>query len=225
MDIALRGDTGSCLNERLGQSAFLVAVADGFGTIGGESPARLALRQFRFECARKLRRRRTMYSHKMLTAVLVGALSRVNGDLFRRSAAHDDYVTGGASLTATLVLSGHAYIAHIGRSAAYLWRDASVVQLTKEDTFESILTRSLGTQPHLEVSVCAFPLYDGDALILANRPLDDPMSFELAHNRSLAIVRYVAADQLAFEPSAGSTFPAICRITIATMLLFLLMSV
>ncbi|MDQ2679996.1 MAG: hypothetical protein M3Y21_03105 [Candidatus Eremiobacteraeota bacterium] len=224
MDIALKGDAGSCLNERLGGSIFLVAVADGFGTIGGESPARLVLRQFRFECARKLRRQRVR-SHKMITAALIAVLNRVNSDIFRRSAAHDDYITGGASITAMLMVADHAYIAHIGRTAAYLSRDARVVRLTKEDTFEQILTRSIGTQPQLEVSFCAFPLCEGDAVILASHPLVDPAVFEQASNRSLAIVRYHTQPETASEPSGRSGVAAISRIAIATVLLFGLMSI
>lgn len=215
MDVAVSGDRASCLTQRLGRSTYLFAIAQGFGTIAGLSPARLALARFKHECERKARRD---------TSGLIAALGHVNGDLYLRSAAHEDYITGGASLTAILVVAGHAYLAHVGSTAAYLSRNGTIVALTKEDAFELILTRSLGTQSNLEVTVCSFPLSDGDTLVLASRALSDLNEFERAADQSVAIVRYSAGPEPPFEPAPRRGRASAYRIAIATLVFFGLMS-
>ncbi len=100
---------------------------------------------------------------------MLGVLSRVNGDIFSRSAAHDDYVTAGCSLTATLVVRGHAYVIHSGGTAAYLAHKGEVTSLTSEDAFESVtplLSRALGTASSLDVSVSSVAVDAGDVMIL-----------------------------------------------------------
>ncbi|MGZ3561422.1 MAG: PP2C family protein-serine/threonine phosphatase [Vulcanimicrobiaceae bacterium] len=176
MEVAVSGDRGCVLSTRLGPSMYLFAVAHGFGSIDGASPARLALHRLRTDFERRARHnrlRRAQMRPKAITSALISALSRVNGDLHLRSASHEDYITAGCSLTAALIIDDRTYLAHVGTTAAYLARDGYVVGLTREDVFEAdgprILTRAIGIGAHLEVAVCSFTLSTGDALVLSGR--------------------------------------------------------
>jgi PPM family protein phosphatase len=116
---------------------------------------------------------------------LIDAFSRVNARVFARSGNGEDRVSAGTSLTAAVVFGGNAYMAHVGRTRAYLERDGGLAALTADDEIDRrswlrprgnvpteafaghVLTRSLGTQPTLDPSVGTFRLMHGDVLILA----------------------------------------------------------
>lgn len=172
MDVAIRGDRASCLSLQLGPRSWLFAVARGFGLIDGAAAAPATLARVRGECERRLkgeRFRRAVDRPQAAATAMLGVLSRVNGDIFSRSAAHDDYVTAGCSLTATLVVRGHAYVIHSGGTAAYLAHKGEVTSLTSEDAFESVtplLSRALGTASSLDVSVSSVAVDAGDVMIL-----------------------------------------------------------
>lgn len=172
MDVAIRGDRASCLSLQLGPRSWLFAVARGFGTIDGVAAAPATLARVRGECERRLkgeRFRRAVDRPQAAATALLGVLSRVNGDIFSRSASHDDYVTAGCSLTATLVVRGHAYVIHSGGTAAYLAHKGDVTSLTAEDSLETttpLLSRALGAASSLDVSVSSVNVDAGDVMIL-----------------------------------------------------------
>jgi serine/threonine protein phosphatase PrpC len=172
VDVAIRGDRASCLSLQLAPRSWLFAVARGFGTIDGIAAAPATLARVRGECERRLkgeRFRRAVDRPQAAATAMLGVLSRVNGDIFSRTAAHDDYVTAGCSLTATLVVRGHAYVIHSGGTAAYLAHKGEVTSLTSEDAFESmtpLLSRALGTASSLDVSVSSVSVDAGDVMIL-----------------------------------------------------------
>ncbi len=180
MALAVSGDRGTTLGLALGSGAHVFAVAEGFGTIDHIPTAGAALARLRAECERRStgeRLRRVLQRSDAASGLLLGAMGRVNAELFVRSAAHDDYVTAGCSLTAVLVNGRRAFVAHAGSTAAYLVRAGFVMALTQDDAVREgrvrILTRSMGTQAHLEASVCNFTFDDGDTLVLTDRRLRD----------------------------------------------------
>lgn len=172
MDVAIRGDRASCLSLQLGPHSWLFAVARGFGAVDGVAAAPATLGRIRSECERRLkgeRFRRAVDRPQAAATALLGVLSRVNGDLFSRSASHDDYVTAGCSLTATLIVRGHAYVIHTGGTAAYLAHQGEVSALTAEDALDGstpLLARALGTTSALDVSVSSVCVDAGDVMIL-----------------------------------------------------------
>lgn len=173
MDVAIRGDRASCLSLQIGPRSWLFAVARGFGTVDGVAAAPATLARLRIECERRLkgeRFRRAVDRPQAAATALLGVLARVNGDVYARSAAHEDYVTAACSLTATLVVRGHAYVVHSGGTAAYLAHKGDVSALTAEDVLEgahsSLLSRALGTAPSLDVSVSSVCVDAGDVMIL-----------------------------------------------------------
>ena len=173
MDVAIRGDRTSCLTLQLGAQSWLFAVARGFGTVDGRSSAPAALSRIRNECERRLkgeRFRRSVDRPEAAATAMLGVLSRVNGELFSRSAAHDDYVTAGCSLSATLVVRGRAYVIHTGGTAAYLAHGGDLKWMTADDTLDGgdcpLLARALGTTKSLDVSVSSVGVEPGDVIIL-----------------------------------------------------------
>jgi len=173
LDVAIRGDRASCLSLQLGPRSWLFAVARGFGTVDGVSAAPATLERLRAECERRLRTerfRRAVDRVQAAPTAVLGALSRVNGDLFARSASHADYVTAGCSITMALVVRGYACVIHTGGTAAYLAHQGDISVLTGEDTLSEatheLLGRALGASASLDVSVSSVPFDPGDVMIL-----------------------------------------------------------
>ncbi len=104
-----------------------------------------------------------------------------------------DYASGsellsgmGTTTTALVVKEGEAYIAHVGDSRAYLYRDGQLRQLTEDHSWVAeqvkarilteeqarvhpsrhLLARALGTQPHVHVDTITLLLRPGDLLLL-----------------------------------------------------------
>jgi serine/threonine protein phosphatase PrpC len=209
VDVAIRGDRASCLSLQLGARSWLFAVARGFGTIDGVAAAPATLARIRVECERRLkgeRFRRAIDRPQAAATAMLGVLSRVNGDLFSRSASHDDYVTAGCSLTATMVVRGHAYVIHSGGTAAYLAHKGEVTSLTAEDALEGampLLARALGTTSSLDVSVSSVDVDGGDIMILMGHRVRGEVDRRalIAHveeagvNEHMLVVRFDESDR------------------------------
>jgi hypothetical protein len=211
MDVAIRGDLASCLTLRVASSAWVFAIARGFGEVDGVPIARAALARFENECRKRTcseaKRRRLLRSH-VAAGVLCGALGRVNGALYLRSAGHDDYVASACSLSAALVVRNRAYVAHAGSTAVYLVHGGDVLALTGEEAFEtapcvSILARALGVEPSLNFAVSSIALEKGDVLAFcghAMRGSADSQRFvemlETGPEPHVMRVRYEASDDL-----------------------------
>ena len=161
---------------QLGPRTWFLAVSRGFGNVDGVPIERALLARLRAECERRLRgerfRRAVDRPHAAATAVLA-ALARVNGDIYARTAGHEDYVTAATSLTAALVVRGRAYVMHAGGTAAYLAHRGEVVALSGDDTFDDapapLIARALGITPNLDVAVSSVMLDEGDVIVLVGR--------------------------------------------------------
>jgi len=173
VDIAIRGDRASALSLQLGPRSWLFAVARGFGTVDGVAAAPATLERLRAECERRLRTerfRRAVDKVQAAPTAILGALARVNGDLFARSASHADYVTSGCSMTIALIVRGYACVIHAGGTAAYLSHHGEITVLTGDDTLgeapSELLSRALGSSSSLDVSVASVTFDAGDVMIL-----------------------------------------------------------
>ncbi len=192
MDVAVGSHAGwqeyngeAFLSERLAPGVALLAVADGFGTIRGGPVAGIAL-----EALRDALRRRTKLASlptanpAVLRTAILSAFASANARVYAQTGSHEDFVSGGTSLTAILVAGARAIVGHVGESRAYLRRDGELRSLTEDDALAfaepraagnvipaeapalSLLTRTLGTQPTLEASILELNLAQGDALLL-----------------------------------------------------------
>lgn len=210
MDVAIRGDLASCLTLRLAPATWVFAIARGFGEIEGMPIARAALARLEAECRRRARgetrRRRLQRSHAAAGA-LSGALARVNGALYLRSAGHDDYVPSACSLSAVLVVRNRAYVAHAGSTAVYLVHCANVIPLTQGETFDDsarpVLARALGVTPTIAFAVTSVALSAGDVVALCGHAVAQPVdsagfveSLESGAEEQVLRVRYEPSDDV-----------------------------
>ncbi|MBV9737454.1 MAG: hypothetical protein JO177_04715 [Candidatus Eremiobacteraeota bacterium] len=181
MPLTITGHRRRYLQLALGSHANAFAVCNGFGSVDGIPVEEAALRELQTTLQRRSRGARFAYQiakPKAMAAFLIAVVSHLNAYLFKRSAAHEDYVTSGASLTLILVCKDRAYLAHVGTTAAYVVRSGYVVALTKDDSWAfdddqpaRILTRALGIGSQMQMSVCSFRVAGGDTLVLASKRL------------------------------------------------------
>jgi hypothetical protein len=174
--LAIRGDRASCLSLQLGSGTWLLAVARGFGRVGGVPTESALLARLRAECLRRMRSprfRRAIDRPQAAATALLAILARVNGALYANTASHEDYVTAAASLTAVLVVARIAYVIHAGATAAYLARAGDVVPLCEDDAMDdrptAVLARAFAVAPVLDVVVTNARLIAGDAIVLLGR--------------------------------------------------------
>jgi hypothetical protein len=214
MDVAIRGDRASCLTMQLGPRTWLLAVTRGFGAVDGVPTERALLSQLRAECERRLRRerfRRAVDRPPAAATAVLAALARVNGEIYARTAGHDDYVTAACSLTAVLVVRGHAYVMHCGGTAAYLAHQGDVTALSGDDTFDDaalpLLSRALGTSAALDVAVSSVMLDAGDVIVLLGRrvPGDVDRLALIAHVESAGPAEHVLVARFERDDAADES--------------------
>jgi PPM family protein phosphatase len=154
----------------------LYAVADGMGGHrGGEVASHLALQTIE------------TLAHDG-KGTLADQVREANRAVFEKS-QEDRAVAGmGTTLTAAKVVDDSAHLAHVGDSRAYLLRAGAFRQLTDDHTLvnrmvkageisvaeadvhphRNVLTRSLGTEPDVQVDTDEVALMDGDRLVLCS---------------------------------------------------------
>ncbi|MGZ5297431.1 MAG: Stp1/IreP family PP2C-type Ser/Thr phosphatase [Actinomycetota bacterium] len=119
----------------------------------------------------------------------LGELIRsANRAVFERSVSDRNVSGMGTTLTAATVDEQGAHLGHVGDSRAYLLRAGSLRQLTDDHTLvnrmvkageiteqeagvhphRNVLTRSVGTEPEVDVDEEDVPLIDGDRLLLCS---------------------------------------------------------
>ena len=165
------GNEDAYLND-----APLFAVADGMGGHqGGEVASRLALETLEVLFKRG---RGTLADH----------LREANRAVFDRS-SRDPAVAGmGTTLTAAVAEAGRLRLAHVGDSRAYLLRDGRLRMLTEDHTLvqrmvergeiteqeadvhphRSVLTRTIGTEPDVQIDEGVLDAQDGDRILLCS---------------------------------------------------------
>jgi serine/threonine protein phosphatase PrpC len=160
----------------------LYAVADGMGGhAAGDVASQMA--------AERVMRDFTSQSPDGVAAGLTAAILAANSEIFERAGRETDKAGMGTTVTA-LALSGDGigHIAHVGDSRAYRLRAGQLMQMTTDHTwvqeqveagrltalqarhhpFASILTRALGTEPHIEVDLIQIGVLPGDMILLCS---------------------------------------------------------
>jgi len=196
MDVAVGSELGiwqrqnddAHVSESIAPNVTFFGVADGFGALGrGVPTASLALGAVRDFVRRRQRLGAfgaRSISPSSVRALLLSALDYANARLYSQSGSHEDFVAGGTSLTAVLIVGHHAFVGHVGDARAYLLRLGRLEPLTVDDAMftdavasaksslparprvRSLLWRSLGTQAKLEASIAHVELLAGDQLVL-----------------------------------------------------------
>jgi PPM family protein phosphatase len=187
------------------ESGLLAAVADGMGgAAAGEIASREGLtslsvnlfgRWGRFPAAR--------HRECDLWTALRSATEEASHAVLRYSDEERTARGMGTTLTAAVLWNGCAYIAQVGDSRAYLYRQSRLVQLTSDQTLvnemmqsgiitaeqarihpqRSMITQALGAPRPLEVALCRVQLRRGDRLMLSS----DGLHGEIASSTLLTI--------------------------------------
>lgn len=180
---AARTDTGR-VREANEDSYFagtrVFCVADGLGGhLAGEVASQLA--------AKTIAELDSRPTEEAVTRL--GETVRKANRLVHDEARSDSTKSGmGTTMTAVVVDSSSAHLAHVGDSRCYLLRDGDVTLLTEDHTVvgrmvsdglltaeqatqhpqRSMLTRALGTAKHVDVDVTHASLHGGDRLLLCS---------------------------------------------------------
>lgn len=115
----------------------LFAVADGMGgELAGEVAAQMALDQL----VKNVSQLESL-GQEQLGGWLERVLSEANRDVFELAGKDADKKGMGTTLTVLLTRGKSAWIAHVGDSRAYLWRDGSLLTLTEDHSLVGELVR------------------------------------------------------------------------------------
>lgn len=180
------------VNPHLG----LYAVADGMGGHqGGERASRLALdvMQAEIEAAKSTGALPEKGGNGHAGRIIERAAQRAGESIFAAAQADPELHGMGTTLTAMLVHRGRAYVAHVGDSRCYLYRDGKCLQLTedhswvneqvragllspedaRESKFKHIITRSVGFERHVSVDGVTLAIEPGDCFLLCSDGLSN----------------------------------------------------
>ncbi len=124
---------------------------------------------------------------KDLIALLEHAVQRACSKIHEEAAGDAAKRGMGTTLSALLVVGHQGFIAHVGDSRIYLWRDARIQQLTEDHTVynelikrgkltreqiekvqqKNAITRAVGVYERVEVDTLVLELIAGDTLVIA----------------------------------------------------------
>lgn len=119
-----------------------------------------------------------------------------NAAIFNASQSEAQYSGMGTTLVFAWLLGQRLYVAHVGDSRAYLWRNDDLLRLTRDHSLlqeqidsgqisldearysanRNLVTRALGIEPEVEVDIAAHDIVEGDLLLLCSDGLNDMLS-------------------------------------------------
>ncbi|NLN06416.1 MAG: Stp1/IreP family PP2C-type Ser/Thr phosphatase [Firmicutes bacterium] len=178
----------------------LLAVADGMGGhAAGEVASSMALDVIRsYLDSHRQKLLQAAAQGKTLLPYLEKMLALANAQILQSSGENCEYNGMGTTLTMILHVLEMSWLAHIGDSRAYLFREQSVQQLTEDHTLVSqlvkngqiraeeasdhpqrnILTRALGTDKDPGFDIIPLSLRKGDRLLLCTDGLHSHVGAE-----------------------------------------------
>jgi protein phosphatase len=163
--------------------ATLIAVTDGIGGApAGEIASDVAARTL----VETLAMSRSDALDEM-AATMEDVVRRVNEAVVTAATEHAAYAGMGTTLTAVVIAGAVATIGHVGDSRAYLLRDGTLQQLTRDHTQaqeafgcnslglpgRNVLTRAIGVQPEVRADTSTCDVRPGDRLLVATDGLHD----------------------------------------------------
>ena len=163
----------------------MFAVADGMGGVsGGDFASRLGLQTLVEE-----------YYARTETTVpqrLQESVGQANRRIFQEAENHPEFYGMGTTMCALIVHGDHAYIAHVGDSRLYLYRDA-LYQVTEDHSLvaeqvrsgyisedearthslKNLITRAVGTKDAVKADLYAVKLKVGDTILMCSDGLSN----------------------------------------------------
>lgn len=206
--MSAEGLTNIGLKRNKNQDTFLIredfnlyVVADGMGGHqAGEVASAIATRTIErvfSEASRK---------DFSVVQVLKSAVEEANSIIYQSSKNNSqDYIMG-TTLTTAAIEGNTAYIAHVGDSRAYIMDEKTITPITVDHSYvgelirngslseeeavshpqRNILTRALGTEPHVNIDLFEIQMKKNDCLILCTDGLFNALSKEEIHEIVLA---------------------------------------
>jgi protein phosphatase len=195
------------------EAGWLCAVADGMGgSAVGEVASRLAVDTLAS----------TYYASLGGPGDLVSAVEQANSVVYETAQQNQRYGGMGTTMTAALARAGRLTVAHVGDSRAYLLRQGTIRQLTRDHTWvaelvragaldpnhrknlpiSSVLTRALGRASSIEVDLVEEELQAGDGIVLCSDGLTNQVddweiarvaAAEAPHEAARSLVRLARA--------------------------------
>jgi serine/threonine protein phosphatase PrpC len=185
--------------SQFGETGYLMVVADGMGGhAGGEVASRLAIATFiniTLHVPDWILRLDDEYAQKLMERAAMRV--RQVHETLKEKARLDPRLQGmGTTMTAAFSLGNDLFVAQVGDSRAYLFRDGSLQLLTRDQThaqmladmgaisqqdvachrLRHVLTNALGSsQRDMRAEIHRWKLVDGDRLLLCTDGLTDMM--------------------------------------------------
>lgn len=179
-------------------NCFLIVVADGMGGHkAGEVASKMAItsleRSF-LSLYHKFDGMDISGMEKLLTEMVTAA----NGEIYRASLLNEEHSGMGTTLTMGIIIEDSLWIAHVGDSRAYLFRDGIISKLTDDHSLvgelvakgelteaeasshphRNILTRALGSQGEIDVDISNLSIRERDVLIFTSDGLTNLLNAE-----------------------------------------------
>lgn len=186
-----RGDTLEfyrLIEQPADERGTLFMVADGMGgaaagEIASATAVDVILRHLREQVAQ-----RSVITPDELVATLTDAAEMANAAIFRRASTQPELRGMGTTATVATLLGDTLYIAQVGDSRAYLVREGTAIQLTKDQSLmqklieagelteeeaaqserRNIILQALGPEPTVKLDITHQQLRRGDVLILCS---------------------------------------------------------
>jgi serine/threonine protein phosphatase PrpC len=135
-------------------------------------------------------------SDSNLEEILQAAVKEANKRVFETQKLKSEYRGMGSTLTVLTLLNDYYYVAQVGDSRAYLFRDKKLQQLTRDHSLvwplyesgiltkddisrhpqKNLITRSIGTHAEVEADLQKGPVHEGDIFLLCSDGLTDVLS-------------------------------------------------
>jgi len=179
----------------------LLMVADGMGgQAHGQEASRLAVQSLEDYVSNSLRSKQV--ASKTFLPLLKAGVKSANRVLYQRN--QEQINAMGTTMTAVLVVETTAYVAHVGDSRFYLYREPTgLSQITQdhslvaalaaagvirpEDIYthprRNLIYRCLGEKSAVEVDICAVPLAADDTLLICSDGL-----WEMVRDQQIAAI-------------------------------------
>jgi serine/threonine protein phosphatase PrpC len=203
------------------ETAKLFIVADGMGGHeAGDVASQLTATTVGELVTTELKSKTEPIAPAILTQLLTEAIETANKAVYNAAQEAGQKRRMGSTLVMALVRAATVYISHVGDARAYLARGATLMQLTKDDSwkaqfganaqtpdstasskFDHILTKAIGQEAELNPSTTEVKVLPGDWLLLCsdglwNMVADDQILAELqqaGENPVCAVEKLVAA--------------------------------
>ncbi len=167
------------------ESSRLFIVADGMGGHeAGDVASRLAAKTVSDWVVSELKDKTEPILPAIVTKILIDAVEEANKTVYNAAKKAGQKRHMGTTIVVALVRSEVAYISHVGDARAYLIRNATMMQLTKDDSwkaqfgakemdiprgkFDHILTKAIGQDSELNPSSTEVKLAPNDWLLLCS---------------------------------------------------------